>query len=110
MLELKQPIAEIFAKHSSVEGNNISTQEMLGLQPRLFVAKCARVMLLMNLWSTVGVCNSWTGSVVDIIYEPSTQPPSLPVAVIVKFDSFSGPSLADSMPSCVPITPITATV
>ena len=49
-------------------------------------------------------------TITDIIYEPSTQPPSLPVAVIVKFDSFSGPSLADSMPSCVPITPITATV
>lgn len=83
---------------------------MLGLQPRLFVANGARIMLTMNLWPTVSLCNGPTGSVVDIIYEPSTQPSSLPVAVIVKFDSFSGPSLADSMPSCVPIPPITSTV
>ena len=110
MLELKQPIAEIFAKHSSVEGQKISAQEMLGLQPKLLMAKGARVMLTTNLWPSVGLCNGSTGSVVDIIYELNTQPPSLPVAVIVKFDSFSGPSFTDNKPSCVPIPPITAIV
>lgn len=109
LLELKQPKAEIFAKHSSVEGKNISAQEMLGLQPKLLLAKGARVMLTMNLWPSVGLCNGSTGSVVDIIYEPNTQPPLLPVAVIVQFDSFSGPSFTDNKPSCVPIPPITAT-
>lgn len=110
LLELKQPIAEIFATHSGVEGKNISAQDMFGLQPKLLVAKGARVMLTMNLWPSVGLCNGATGSVVDIIYEPNTQPPSLPLAVIVKFDSFSGPSFTDNKPSCVPIPPITATV
>lgn len=109
LLELKQPIAEIFAKHCSVEGKNISAQEMLGLQPKLLLAKGARVMLTMNLWPSVGLCNGSTGSVVDIIYEPNTQPPLLPVAVIVQFNSFSGPSFTDNKPSCVPIPPITAT-
>ena len=110
LLELRQPIAEIFAIHSSAEGKNISAQEMLGLLPKLLLAKNTRVMLTMNLWPSVGLCNGSTGSVVDIIYEPNTHPPSLPVAVIVKFDSFSGPSLTNDMPSCVPIPPITATV
>ncbi|XP_068723547.1 ATP-dependent DNA helicase pif1-like [Montipora capricornis] len=110
LLELKQPIAEVFAKHSCVEGKNISAQQMLGLQPKLLVAKGARVMLTMNLWPSVGLCNGSTGSVVDIIYEPNTQPPSLPLAVIVKFDAFSGPSFTNNKPSCVPIPPITATV
>ena len=110
LVELRQSIAEIFAIHSSAEGKNISAQEMLGLQPKLLLAKGARVMLTMNLWPSVGLCNGSTGSVVDIIFEPNTHPPSLPVAVIVKFDSFSGPSLTNDMPSCVPIPPITATV
>ena len=83
---------------------------MLGLQPKLLVAKGARVMLTVNLWPSVGLCNGSTGLVVDIIYVPNTHPPSLPVAVIVKFDSFSGPSFTDNKPSCVPIPPITATV
>ena len=110
LLELKQPKAEIFAKHSSVEGKNISAQEMLGLQSKLLVAKGARVMLTVNLWPSVGLCNGSIGSAVDIIYEPNTHPPSLPVAVIVQFDSFSGPSFTDNEPSCVPVPPITATV
>ena len=74
------------------------------------VAKGARVMHTMNLWPSVGLCNGSTGSVVHIIYEPYTQPPSLPVAVIVKFDSFSGSSFTYNKPSCVPIPPVTSTV
>ena len=45
-----------------------------------------------------------------LFFSQITHPPSLPVAVIVKFDSFSGPSLTNDMPLCVPIPPITATV
>ena len=84
--------------------------EFSSLQPKLLVAKGTRVMLTVNLWPSVGLYNGSTGSVVDIIYEPNTQPPSLPVAVIVKFDSFSGPSFTANKPSCIPIPPITATV
>ena len=42
---------------------------MSGLEPVVFLAKCARVMLTMNLWSSVGLCNGATGTVVDIIYQ-----------------------------------------
>ncbi|XP_020622509.1 uncharacterized protein LOC110060102 [Orbicella faveolata] len=33
----------------------------------------------------------------------------LPTVVIVKFDDYSGPSISDSIPGCVPICPITVT-
>lgn len=83
---------------------------MLGLQPKLLLAKGAKVTLTMNLWPSVGLYNGSTGSVVNIIYEPNTQPPSLPVVVIVKFDSFLGPPFTDNKLSCVPTPPVPAAV
>ena len=83
---------------------------MLGLQSKLLVAKGAKIMHKMNRWPSVGLCNGPTGSVVHIIYEPNTQPLSLPVAVIVKFNSFSGSSFTYNKPSCVPNPPVTSTV
>ena len=55
------------------------------LEPVVFLAKGARVMLTMNLWASVGLCNGATGTVVDIIYQNNHQPPDLPIAVMVEF-------------------------
>ena len=78
LLQLKQPIAKIEAKHSSSQAAKISPQDMYGLEPTLLISKNALVMLTMNLWPSVGLCNGATGTVVDIIY----------VAVIVNFDNY----------------------
>ena len=67
---------------------------MAGLEPCVFLAKGAHVMLTMNLWTDVGLCNGATGTVIDFIYADNQQPPDLPEAVIVKFDNYKGPSLA----------------
>ena len=64
-------------------------------------------MLTMNLWPSVGLCNGATGTVIDIIYENNCQPPDIPLAVIVKFHDYLGPSISDTLPLCVPICPIT---
>ena len=74
-----------------------------------FICKGASVMLTMNIWPPVGLCNGSMGTVMDIIYSVNNQPPDLPTAVVVKFDYYSGP-LFSNMPSCVPIPPVTATV
>lgn len=66
-------------------------------------------MFTMNLWPSVGLCNGSTGTVVDIIYAINHQPPDLPIAVVVKFDHYTGPVFSNQ-PSFVPIPPITATV
>ena len=80
---------------------------MSGLEPVVFLAKDARVMLTMNLWSSVGLCNGATGTVVNIIFENNHQPPDLPVAIMVKFENYRGPVFDENHPSCVPICPIT---
>ncbi|CAB4014055.1 Hypothetical predicted protein [Paramuricea clavata] len=82
---------------------------MSGLEPVVFLAKGGRVMLTMNLWSSVGLCNGATGIVVDIIYQNNHQPPDLPIAVIVEFENYRGPVFNENQPLCIPIYPITVT-
>ena len=73
---------------------------MSGLEPVVFLAKGARVMLTMNLWSIVSLCDGATGTVVYFIYQNNHQPPDLPTAVIVEFENYRGPVLM-KMNHCV---------
>ena len=82
---------------------------MSGLQPTFCIAENARVMLTMNLWPSVGLCNGATGAVVDTVYANDCEPPVLPVAVIVRFENCIGPSISD-IPFSVPIPPVTVSV
>ena len=109
LLKLKQPIAHIQARHSSAFAKTIKADEMCGLVPTLYLARNALVMLTLNLWPEVGLCNGATGKVIDIIYAENDFPPSLPISVIVQFDNYKGPSFVDTLPNIVPICPVTIT-
>lgn len=109
LTKLEPPVAHINARHSSSVAKNLPFDEFSGLQPTVFLAKGAKVMLTMNLWANVGLCNGATGTIIDIIFENNHQPPDLPIAVIVQFDDYRGPSITDILPSCVPIYPVTVT-
>lgn len=73
----------------------------------LLISKDALVTLTMNLWPAVGLCNGSTGTVMDIINTTPHKTPDLPVAVIVKFDNYIGPSLSKKVLSLVAIAPVT---
>ena len=110
LLKLQNPVAHIShinACHSSAVAKKMPSDEMSGLEPVVFLAKGARVMLTMNLWSSVGLCNGATGTVVDIIFQNNQSPPSLPIAVIVMLNNYRGPHFSEAQPMCVPICPIT---
>ena len=62
------------------------------------IAKSARVMLTSNLWIEVGIVNGAMGTIESICYRRG-GPLDLPLAVMVKFDHYSGPGT-------VPITPL----
>ena len=62
-------------------------------------------MLISNLWVEAGLVNGAMGTVKAICYS-SGEPPALPTAVMVTFDSYSGPTLSDGT---VPIVPIRRT-
>ena len=105
--KLNQPIATIQARHSG-GAQTLSSDEMGGLEPVIYLAKGARVMLTMNIWTKVGLCNGALGTVLDFVYADGQTPPVLPICVLVQFDEdYTGPSLSASFPRCVPICPIT---
>ena len=61
----------------------------------------------MNLWSSVGLCNGATRTVVDIVYQTNHQPPDLPIAVIVEFENYGRAVFNENLPLCISIYPIT---
>ena len=75
LVKLQKPIAQINARHSSAIARKTAADEFSGLQPLLYLAKGAKVMLTMNLWPSVGLCNSATGTVEHFIYENNYHPP-----------------------------------
>ena len=96
-----EPIATIKAVHTGPNASKPSPEDASGLEPVICLARGARVMLTSNLWTDAGLVNGAMRTVQAICYQ-SGSPPSLPVAVMVKFDKYRGPTLHDGS---VPIVP-----
>ena len=71
---------------------------MSGLELIISLAKGAHVMITMNLWTDVGLCNGANGAVLNFMYARKLQPPDLPIAVIVKFNDYGRPSISNNIP------------
>ena len=100
-----QPIATIKAVHTGANASKAPADDAGGLEAVICLANSARVMLTSNLWVNVGLVNGAMGTIQAICYRTG-GPPDLPIAVMVHFDSYSGPTLHDST---VPITPLRRT-
>ena len=96
-----QPIATIKAVHTGPNAAKAPANDAGGLEAVVCLATSARVMLTSNLWVDVGPVNGAMETVQAICYR-TRGPPDLP-AVMVRFDSYSGPSFPDGT---VPITPL----
>ena len=97
-----QPIATIKAVHTGPNAGKVSADDAGGLEAVVCLAKSARVMLTSNLCVDVGLVNGAMGTVQAICYRTG-GPPDLPIAVMIHFDSYSGPTFPDGT---VPITPL----
>ena len=95
-----QPITTIKAVHTGANAAKAPADDAGGLEAVICLATSARVMLTSNLWVDVG--NGAMGTVQAICYR-SGVPPDLPIAVMVRFDSYSSPTLHDGT---APITPL----
>ena len=100
-----QPIATIKAVHTGANASKAPADDAGGLEAVICLANSARVMLTSNLWIDVGLVNGAMGTIQAICYRTG-GPPDLPIAVMVQFDRYSGPTLHDGT---VPITPLRRT-
>ena len=83
ILKLGTPIARINVIHSSTAAASAKSDVAGGLEPVMFMAKGARVMLTSNLWQQVGLCNGATGIVDSLLYTEGQKPPNLPKSGLV---------------------------
>ena len=102
------PLMTIKARHNLTAAARLAPEDFCGLEPVLHLAKGAPVLLTKNLWVQRGLCNGSIGTVEHVIFAENDHPPSLPLAVLVKFDTYTGPSFSPKFMNCVPITPFIA--
>lgn len=107
--QLQETVLQINAHHSNPRAKSLSSEEMGGLEPIIYLSKKARVKLTRNLWTEAGLCNGTMGTIKDIIFSESHKATMLPIAIIVQFDDdYLGPSFCKDTPNCVPIFPVTS--
>ena len=105
--QLGKPIALIEAAHTG-RGKSFTDDYAQGLHCQLYVCEDARVMLIANICTSVGLCNGATGVVIETVYDKS--PPGLPRCVIVDFgERYKGPRFfaGEGRESWVPVFPKT---
>ena len=60
---------------------------MGGLEPVSYLAKGARVMLTVNVWTEIELCNGALGTLLDFVYAEGQKHPLLPVCILLLFDN-----------------------
>ncbi|KAK3922011.1 ATP-dependent DNA helicase [Frankliniella fusca] len=96
LVGLDVPVARLPARHNNAKAKAGSADVAQGLESVVYLAKGARVMLRSNLWLAAGLVNGTTGTVEDIVYaRDKSSPNDLPVAVMVRFNNYTGPTMPD---------------
>ncbi|EXX54639.1 ATP-dependent DNA helicase PIF1-like [Rhizophagus irregularis DAOM 181602=DAOM 197198] len=110
-ISLNVPVAKIQAIHTGGnEAKKADFDTAHGLEAQLLLVRRSRVMLTANLWTETGLVNGSIGTVKDILFKEDQGPPSLPIAVLVSFDSYKGPTITSlEGERVVPIAPIRRT-
>ncbi|KAI3947062.1 hypothetical protein MKW92_023784 [Papaver armeniacum] len=105
--KLGYPVARVMSSNNCQTAEHASTDDAKGLQKIVLLSKESRVMLRKNICTKFGLVNGSTGTVVDVVYEDGKKPPThMPIAVMVRFDKYTGPQLYEEPNvNVIPIVP-----
>ena len=104
--QLGAPIVKVKAKNNGGLAAS-ATGDECGLKATVYLAKGARVMLTMNIWTKAGLVNGTMGTIEDFYFAPGS--PEEPAAVLVRFPQYpaDGPCFPGLEHGVLPITPST---
>ncbi|KAI3894970.1 hypothetical protein MKX03_027990, partial [Papaver bracteatum] len=105
--KLGYPVAHAMSSNNCQTTEYASIDDAKGVQKIVLLSKESRVMLRKNICTQFGYVNGSTGTVVDVVYENDKNPPThMPIAIMERFDKYSGPQLyEDSNVNVIPIVP-----
>jgi ATP-dependent DNA helicase PIF1 len=98
------PVKVLTAVNRGRDAERATEDEADNLPNKIYMCIGARIMLSSNLWTEIGLVNGSMGTVVDITWQLGQDPTtSLPFAVLIQFDGYSGPVFPGCDAGIVPV-------
>jgi ATP-dependent exoDNAse (exonuclease V) alpha subunit len=102
-----RPVKRLAAEHRGRGASAATEEEADNLSAEIFVCTGARIMLTTNLWTEIGLVNGSMGSIEDFSWDDGRQTDQLPSVMLIRFDSYNGPSFPDCPVGTIPVFPQT---
>ena len=87
---LAMPICKLTAINKPTRMRNYDEDHFFGLLNTLYLCINARISLTTNIWIEHGLVNGATGVVRDIVFPLNRNTLTLPIAVFIEFDYYTG--------------------
>lgn len=106
--DLQRPVIPIIADNAGPDAHKAGADNASNLANELFLCLDCRVMLRENVWTETGLVNGAFGTLRGFLWPVGTSSPrtTCPLALLVEFDSYTGPRAIDTGedgPTIVPI-------
>ena len=102
-----QSVKKISARHTGQNAIKETEEEADNLSKELCICIRAKIMLTTNLWTETGLSNSSMGTIHDMSWDVGLDISSMPLVILARFDSYSGPAFPDCEDKIVPVYPVT---